>query len=261
VRGYALTAARERDLAPGDPFQECAECPTMIVVSPGSFMMGSPEKQGDKSGREYPQHSVTIASAFAVGKFELTFAEWRACVDHGDCSAEIGTNGWGEGRQPVINVSWDDAQRYAAWLARTTGKPYRLLTEAEYEYAARGGTQTAYPWGDAIGKNNANCGECGTQWEGSRTAPVGAFRPNRFGLHDMVGNVFEWVEDCAHDNYKGNLPADQAPVILNDCPSRVVRGGAWQSHAAPLRSASRTWYVHDEHHDYIGFRVARSLVR
>jgi formylglycine-generating enzyme required for sulfatase activity len=261
VRGYALTAARERDLAAGDPFQECAECPTMIVVSPGSFMMGSPEKQGDKSGREYPQHSVTIASAFAVGKFELTFAEWHACVDHGDCSAEIGTNGWGEGRQPVINASWDDAQRYAAWLARTTGKPYRLLTEAEYEYAARGGTQTAYPWGDAIGKNNANCGECGTQWEGSRTAPVGAFRANRFGLHDMVGNVFEWVEDCAHDNYKGNLPADQAPVILNDCPSRVVRGGAWQSHAALLRSASRTWYVHDEHHDYIGFRVARSLAR
>ena len=202
-----------------------------------------------------------MPSAFAIGKFELTFAEWNACVDHGDCSAGISTNGWGEGRQPVINVSWDDAQRYVAWLARITGKPYRLLSEAEYEYAARGGTQTAYPWGDAIGNNNANCGDCDSQWGGTQTAPVDAFRANRFGLHDMVGNVFEWVEDCAHDNYKGNLPADQAPVILDDCPSRVVRGGSWQSHAALLRSASRTWYVHDERHDYIGFRVARSLAR
>jgi formylglycine-generating enzyme required for sulfatase activity len=261
VRGHVLTATGEHDLARGDSFQECSECPTMVVVPPGTFMMGSPDKEGDKSGREYPQHSVTIASAFAVAKVELTFAQWKACVERGDCSAEISTNGWSDDHRPVINVSWDDAQRYVAWLGRITGRPYRLLTEAEYEYATRGGAPTAYPWGDSIGKNNANCGECGSPWDGNQTAPVGQFRANRFGLQDMVGNVFEWVEDCAHDNYKGNLPADQAPVLLDDCPSRVVRGGAWQSRAAMVRSASRTWYAHDEHQDFIGFRVGRSLAR
>jgi formylglycine-generating enzyme required for sulfatase activity len=261
VRSYVLTAAKEHDLSRGDPFQECDKCPTMIVVPAGNFMMGSPDKAGDKSNREYPQHPVTIASAFAVAKVELTFAEWKACVEHGDCAAEVSTNGWGEDNQPVINVSWDDAQRYVAWLAKITGQPYRLLSEAEYEYAARAETQSAYPWGDSVGKNNANCGECSSKWDGNQTAPVGSFRANRFGLQDMIGNVFEWVDDCAHDNYKDNLPADQNPVILDDCRSRVVRGGAWQSRAATLRSAYRTWYVQDERHDYIGFRVARSLKR
>jgi formylglycine-generating enzyme required for sulfatase activity len=261
VRGQVLTTAHEHDLTRGETFQECTGCPTMVVVPPGSFMMGSPDKEGDKSGREYPQHSVTIASVFAVGKFELTFAEWKACADYGDCNTEVSTNGWGADQQPVINVSWDDAQRYVAWLARITGQPYRLLTESEYEYAARAGEPRAYPWGDGIGSNNANCGECGSQWDGKQTAPVGKFRANRFGLQDMVGNVFEWVEDCAHDNYKNNLPADQAPTALDDCRSRVVRGGGWESRAGMVRSASRIWYVHDEHRDDVGFRVARSLAR
>jgi len=258
VRGYVLTAAGERALNPGDPFKECVECPELIVVPAGSFMMGSPEGQGDRSGREYPLHSVTIASHFAVGKFELTFAEWDACANHGDCNPNVSSNGSGHGRQPVINVTWEDAQRYVAWLARITGKPYRLLSEAEYEYAARARTQTAYPWGNNVGQGNANCGECGSQWDASQTAPVGSFAANRFSLYDMVGNVFEWVEDCFHDNYKG-APSDASPWTSENCSRRVVRGGSWLARSFLLRSASRDWLSFDKPRDDVGFRVARTL--
>jgi formylglycine-generating enzyme required for sulfatase activity len=239
----------------------------MVVVPAGDFMMGSPEHQGDPNGREYPQHRVTIAAPFAVAKFELTFAEWRACAANGPCDREISA-AWQGDPQPVINVTWDDARTYVAWLAKITGQSYRLLSEAEYEYAARGGTQTAYPWarnGNDIGTNNANCGECGSQWDRIQTAPVGSFAANRFGLYDMVGNVFEWVEDCAHDNYRADAPADgsawePAPDAPEKC-KRVVRGGAWLSRAKLLRSAARDWYAPGERKDYLGFRVGRELKR
>jgi formylglycine-generating enzyme required for sulfatase activity len=167
----------------------------------------------------------------------LTFAEWDACVAHGDCVPHISDSGWGRGRRPAINVSWYDAQSYVAWLSRITGKEYRLLSEAEYEYAARAGTQTAYPWGDKIGKNNANCVECGSQWDGKQTAPVGSFAANGFGLYDMVGNVIEWVEDCYQDSYNG-APVDGAAWTGGDCRGRVVRGGSYGSAADSLRSAA-----------------------
>ena len=125
----------------------------------------------------------------------MTFVEWDACAAHSDCS-QVDDHGWGHNRQPAINVSWDDAKRYVAWLSKITGKTHRLLTEAEYEYATRAGTKTAYPWGDAIGGNNANCAGCGSRWDVAQTAPVGSFAPNKFGLYDMVGNVWEWVEDA-----------------------------------------------------------------
>jgi formylglycine-generating enzyme required for sulfatase activity len=198
VRGYVLTAERERALNEGENFRECADCPTMISLPSGSFMMGSPAGEGDMNGREYPLHKVTIGSVFAVGKSEVTFAEWDACALHGPCDPEIASE-WGRGQEPVINVTWDDAKRYVDWLSRMTSKPYRLLSESEYEYAARAGKQTAYPWGNSIGNRNAQCGECDAEDIANKTAPVGSFTRNRFGLYDIVGNVFEWIEDCRID--------------------------------------------------------------
>ena len=146
-----------------------------------------------------------------MSKYELTFADWDACVAGGGCNGYKPVDqGWGRGQQPVINVNWDDAQHYVAWLSQVTGKTYRLLTEAEYEYATRAGTTTTYPWGDDIklnGQAMANCDGCGSKWDDKQTAPVGSFAPNKFGLYDMVGNVFEWTEDCVHKNYNG-APTD-----------------------------------------------------
>ena len=221
-----LKAAQEHALRPRDGFRECKDCPEMIVVPAGRFTMGSPESEGDES--EHPQHTVTIATPFAVAKFELSFDEWDACAAHGDCAQHVSDSGWGRGRRPAINVSWNDAQTYVKWLSRITGKPYRLLSEAEYEYAARAGAETKYPWGDEIkldGKAMANCDGCGSQWDGKKTAPVGSFAPNGFGLYDMVGNVWEWTEDCWNDNYEG-APADGSARTSGDCIRRVVRGGS-----------------------------------
>src|SRR5262249_47377907 len=156
---------------------------------------------------EQPQHQVTIAKPFAVGKFEVTFAEWDHCVAAGAC-ANTADNGWGRGDQPVIQVSWEDAKRYAAWLTRMTGSEYRLLSEAEWEYAPRAGTTYGYFWGDDIGTGNANCYSCGSQWDRMRPSPAPSFNnSNDFGLHDMHGNVSEWVEDVWHPGYQ-NAPAD-----------------------------------------------------
>ena len=172
-----VPAGADEPLKPGQSFKDCAtDCPEMVVIPAGSFTMGSPQYEPGHKKDEAPQHNVTIAKPFAVSKFEVTFAEWDACAAKGDCMPHVDDDGWGRDRQPVINVSWNDAQRYVAWLAKITGKTYRLLSEAEYEYAARAGTQTAYPWGDKTGTNNANCSGCGSKWDATQTAPVGSFR-------------------------------------------------------------------------------------
>ncbi len=161
----------------------------------------------------------------------------------------------------MINVSWDDAQAYVKWLSSVTGKPYRLLSEAEYEYAARGGSETTYPWGDKIkldGKTMANCGGCGSQWDNRQTAPVGSFPANRFGLYDMVGNVSAWTEDCWHASYEG-APADGSPWTSGDCNTRVVRGGSWYVDPDLLRSAARDRIFTDLRSLDLGFRLARTL--
>jgi hypothetical protein len=192
-----LTAERERSLKKGDNFQECWSCPEMIVVPAGEFMMGS--NNGGKD--EKPVHKVTISTPLAIGRFEVTFDEWDGCVGHGECPAEGGeaVANFGRGRQPAINVSWDDAKKYVDWLSKRTGKTYRLLTEAEWEYAARAGSTTRYSFGD----DDAALGEYA--WFGwnseTRTHVVGGKKANPFGLHDMYGNVWEWVEDCYSDNY------------------------------------------------------------
>ena len=254
-----LTAAQERALKPGDSFREGAGLPEMIVVPPGQFLMGSPPGQGDD--RERPQHEVTIARPFAVGKFAVTFAEWDACAAAGACRRDVSDEGWGRGRRPVINVSWNDAQAYAKWLAGVTGKPYRLLSEAEFEYAARAGSQTAYPWGDAItlnGQAMANCNGCGSPWDNKQTAPVGSFPANAFGLHDMVGNVWQWTEDCWNDSYQG-APADGSPWTSGDCGSRALRGGSWCYRPGYLRSAIRCRSDPGNWDNYAGFRLSRTF--
>ncbi len=262
VRPYVLSLAAERALKPGDTFRECAsvdDCPEMVVVPAGDFIMGSPTNEEGRTNSESPQHKVTIARPFAVSKFEVTFDEWDACATYGDCDRQILDNGFGRGRKPVINVSWYEAQRYVAWLSKMTGKPYRLLSEAEWEYAARGGTKTSYSWGDEIGKGKANCLGCGSEWDGKQTAPVGSFAANAFGLHDMHGNGSEWVEDCYHANYDGAPPNGHAWTAGGDCSSRILRGGGWDNSPVNLRSASRgsgTTFIQS---NSLGFRVARTL--
>lgn len=264
VRPYVLTAAAERALSAGQSFRECVTlrdtdyCPTMIAISAGSFFMGS-SAVPSASPEELPQHRVSIARRIAVSKFPVTFDEWDTCAQFGDCNAQIGDSGTGRGDRPVINVTWYDAQQYVLWWSRMTGKHYRLLTEAEYEYAARAGTQTIYPWGDVIGVANANCAGCGSRWDNIETAPVGSFPPNRFGLYDMVGNVWEWVEDCFHDSYT-DAPSDGSAWLKGgNCDSRMIRGGSWRGVPDTVRSSNRDPSPADRPGFSLGFRVARIL--
>ena len=260
VQPYVLTADAERALKPKEAFKECSkDCPEMVVVPAGNFTMGSPPNEKDHWRSEGPQHEVKFAKPFAVSKFEVTFDDWDACVAYGDCNPVVTDHGWGRGRQPVINVTWDDAQRYVAWLSRMTGRTYLLLSEAEWEYAARAGTETAYSWGDEIGEGNANCHGCGGQWNRRQTAPVGSFAANAFGLYDMLGNVEEWVEDCVHNDYTGAPEDGSAWTADGDCNLRVTRGGSWLNDPEYLRSASHSGAPPGYWNDYMGFRVGRTL--
>jgi formylglycine-generating enzyme required for sulfatase activity len=229
-----LFAKEKRCLKPKESFKECDVCPEMVVVPAGSFMMGSPEYG------ESPVRKVSIARPFALGKFEMTFAQWDACVTDGGCKYIPSDNGFGRGNRPVIRVSWNDiTNEYLPWLNRKVATIYRLPREAEWEYAARAGSTTNYFWGDEIGTNRANCSDCGSQWDGSQTAPVGSFAGNGFGLHDMHGNASEWVHDCHSSSYE-NAPSDgtAAPEVAG-C-FRLARGGGFKSEPKLLRSASRS---------------------
>ena len=259
-RGRAVLSAM-RIPRPGDMFRDCPECPEMVVVPAGSFTMGSPSSEKGRDDNEGPVHRVRIPAPFAVGKYEVTFAEWDACVSAGGCGGyRPKDRGWGRGRRPVIFASWKDAKAYVGWLSEKTGKEYRLLSESEWEFAARAGTTTRYSWGNAIiGRNRANCRGCGSRWDFKETAPVGSFAANGFGLHDMHGNVYEWVEDCWNGSYAG-APSDGSAWESGDCSQRVLRGGSWYRLPRYLRAASRGWgdtgfryYVSG------GFRVARTL--
>jgi formylglycine-generating enzyme required for sulfatase activity len=255
-----LTVEQEKAKAakPGSDFKECASgCPAMIVIPAGKFTMGSPEHELDREASEGPQHDVTVAKPFAGSKFEVTFDEWDACVAAGACPRA--TDHWGRRAMPVINVSWSDAKQYVVWLSRLTGKEYRLLTEAEWEYAARAGTNTRYSWGDDPSIGNANCNGCGSQWDLQQTAPVGSFKPNALGLYDMHGNVWEWVEDSWHENYDG-APTDASAWLQGGDPSyRVVRGGSWRNESELVRAAVRDRRNSNVQFDTLGFRVARTI--
>jgi formylglycine-generating enzyme required for sulfatase activity len=253
VSTSVLTTQTEQALEPGGKFMECASCPEMIVVPPGSFMMGSPANEAERRPDEGPQHRVTIVSSFAVGRFEITFDEWDACAAHGGCERKPTAPG-GRGRQPVIQVSWDDAREYVDWIAKLTGKPYRLLTEAEWEYAARAGSPGRFSFGD----DEAKLGEYARYYSNSGTQPVGSFAPNAFGLYDMHGNVWEWVEDCYNGDYNG-APANGSAWSTGECSVRVLRGGSWRAVPRDLRSASRNWVATGGRGADLGFRVARTL--
>ena len=254
--------------ATGRVFRDCPVCPEMVVLPSGEFTMGSPKHEKGRNKDEGPQRKITIARPFAVGKFEVTFAQWDACSGEGACTHKPGDQGWGRGRKPVISVSWDDAKQFVAWLAKKTGQPYRLLTEAEWEYAARG-TATAtepvpFSTGATINYRQANY-DANFVYNGGKqglyrqkTVDVGSLPRNGFGLHEMHGNVWEWVEDCYRDSYAG-APSDGSAVVANACNLRILRGGAWNYYPQLLRSAYRYATAPAVRMENAGFRVARAM--
>ncbi|SFL16024.1 Formylglycine-generating enzyme, required for sulfatase activity, contains SUMF1/FGE domain [Falsiroseomonas stagni DSM 19981] len=256
----------------GQSFRDCADCPEMVVIPAGRFTMGSPPSETGRDSHEGPQREVVVSRALAVGKFEVTFAEWDACVAAGGCGHRPSDHGWGRGRQPVMNVSWDDAQGYVRWLSSRTGRGYRLLTEAEWEYAARAGTTTRFTFGDneshicrfgngadqtaRLSNPGRPVAPCDDGYV--NTAPVGSFAANRFGLHDMHGNVWEWVQDCYVAQYAGASADASQALESGGCSARVVRGGSWASSPRLLRAADRSRNSAGSRGDFIGFRVART---
>ena len=233
--------------------------PLLIEIPSGTFKMGSPEGEVGRDNDEGPPHDVKI-SPFALSKTEVTFAEYdRFTAATGRPPPD--DSGWGRGTRPVINVSWKDATAYAEWLSTRTGEAYRLPTEAEWEYAARGDSTTAYWWGNDIRRGKevmANCDGCGSEWDNKQTAPAGSFAPNKFGLHDMHGNAWEWTADCWHANYAGAPTDGRAWEAAGDC-SRVIRGGSWFHGPAGVRSATRAGLIPGGAFLTLGFRVARTL--
>ncbi len=285
-----LPLAREQTLKSGDTFKECANCPEVVVVPAGSFTMGSPGSEAWRDDNESPQHTVTFANAFGVTKFSITRGQFAAFVGdagykaEGGCLVRKGPRwepqadvSWRspafdqDDTHPVVCVSWDDAKAFVAWLSQKTRKPYRLMSEAEFEYAVRGGTAKRFFFGEdekdfcRYGNGwdeTANKGH--PQWTALPcsdgyiyTSPVGRFSPNKFGLYDMLGNAWQWVEDCYHGTYDG-APSDGSAWTSPTCSVRVVRGGSWYSSAGRLRSASRLGYP-TRGRQQVGFRVARTL--
>lgn len=250
--------------------------PEMVVIPEGSFQMGCVSGR-DCQEREMPVREVAIPQPYALSRFEVTRVEFQRFVDatghvtgsscwtreHGHYRDYQG-RGWRDPgfRQtaihPVACVSWADARAYVEWLSAETGQEYRLPSEAEWEYAARAGSSSQYSWGNAVGRKRANCANCRTRWDGDKTAPAGSFPANAFGLHDMHGNVWEWVEDCSSDSYAG-APGDASPRVDGSCAARVLRGGSWSNMPKLLRSASRNWLAADSRSFNLGFRVARDV--
>jgi len=261
-----LSPAREHALAPGDSFKECATCPIMTVIAPGSFMMGSPANELGHRDDEAPQHQVAIAHKFAVGRFSVTFDEWDACTADGGCNGYAPSDqGWGRGQRPVVNVSWNEANVYLAWLSHKTGKTYRLPSEAEREYAARAGTTTPFWWGSTITTEQANYngnytyGDDGVRGElRGQSVPVNSFLPNPWGLFQMHGNVSEWTQDCWHGSYV-DAPTDGSAWTSSDCKQRVRRGGSIGSPPQTLRAAARLSGPQGAGQPFISFRVVRPL--
>jgi formylglycine-generating enzyme required for sulfatase activity len=291
-----LSRAEECALKPKDVFKECTECPEMVVVPAGRFTMGSPNSEPGRHTDEGPQHVVTLARPFAVGRFHVTVEQFGAFVaetghDAGSScfTFEAGKPGARPGRSwrnpgftqgvahPVVCLSWDDAEAYVAWLSRKTGKTYRLLTEAEWEYAARGRTEPgAYPrywFGDSEKDlcrhgngadletkskiaSNWTVGTCNDGY--AYTAPVGSFLANGFGLFDMAGNAWQWTTDCWNASYDG-APSDGSAWTTGDCTRRVFRGGSWTATPRSLRAAIRSTHTSDGRFQGLGLRLGRSL--
>jgi formylglycine-generating enzyme required for sulfatase activity len=233
--------------------KDCATCPALVSLPGGTFEMGS--SSGDPAER--PAHKVSIGRPFAIGKYEVTIEQWNACVDASGCP-RVDIEGNAAKSAPMRNLSWDDTQAYVKWLTKTTGKTYRLPAEAEWEYAARGGTTTNYWWGNEMRKGYADCKDCGEPWRKDSPVNVGSFTPNSFGLFDMSGSVWEWVGDCWHSTYK-SAPADGRVWEEAGCPVRVIRGGSWPDGAAYMQSSTRFKYSASVRQSQNGMRVARDM--
>ncbi len=270
-------------------FRDCSDCPEMVIVPAGKFVMGSPATERGRFDAEGPQHPVTIRS-FALGKYDVTSEQFLIFLREtgyqpAPCDPLYGLawNSPGRGMAyppggvepplwPAVCLNWYDAEAYIAWLnTKVRGRgsagsggdgPYRLPSEAEWEYAARATTTTTRWWGDAIGVGNANCNGCGSKWEGRELAPVGSFAPNRFGLYDMLGNVWQWTDDCWNESYVG-APGDGRAWASGDCTKRVLRGGSWSNAPEFIRSATRSRGDaagrDADYSSYAGFHVAKSL--
>ncbi len=266
----ALEPGEERELKPGETFRECAVCPQMVTIPAGDSFMGSPESELDRDSDEGRLQSVTVP-AFAAGRFEVSFAEWDACLADGGCSGYRPSDlGWGRGSQPVILVSWEDARAFVAWLSARTGRQYRLLSEVEWEYAARAGSSSAFWWGAAVSPAQANYDGSLTYGDGRpgefrhRTLPVDSFEPNPFGLYNVHGNVWEWLEDCYPRRYDEMPEASRrtgAAWVEDGCKMRVFRGGSWGDAPSVLRAANRGRYEPFIRNTSSGFRVGRTLSR
>jgi formylglycine-generating enzyme required for sulfatase activity len=231
--------------------RDCPQCPEMVLIQAGAFEMGSTEL----FDFEAPVHHVSIGKPFYIGRREVTFEEWDACIAEGGCKQKPDDRGLGRARRPAIDLDWDDAKGYTAWLSQKTGHAYRLPTESEWEYAARAGSTTTYPWGKTVDKDKANCIGCTTD-PLKKAVDTGSFKPNAFGVYDMAGNAAEWVEDCWNDNYRG-APADGSAWTKPQCRERVLRGGSFNNDPRYLRSAARFKYDHDVRFYTNGFRVVR----
>ena len=257
----SAAASEVEPFRPGSAFVDCSDCPEMVIVPPGRFVMGSSQKERAALGvdplfdrMESPQHEVVIAYRFAVSRTEITFDQWDACLADGGCNGyRPADEGWGRGRQPVIHVNHADALAYVAWLSRKTGAHYRLLSEAEWEYAARAGTRTWFLYGDKPDHERANFGE-----HLGRAAPVASYPPNAFGLYDMTGNVAEWVADCHHDDFAG-APVDGSPWLSGTCHLRNVRGSGWSLVDWTTRAAQRIGDPPEQRNSHLGLRVARAV--
>jgi formylglycine-generating enzyme required for sulfatase activity len=270
--GVEITVGQNerRCLRPGagktEQFKDCPTCPEMVLVPAGNFTMGSPANELERSIDE-AQVQVSISAPIAVGRFAVTFEEWDACgADRGCNGYKPSDQGWGRGKNPVINVNWDDAKAYAAWISGKTGKTYRLLSEAEREFMARAGTTTAFWWGFSITPKQANYDGSAEPYKGGgskgeyrkRTVPVDSFAPNPWGLYNVHGNVWEWTEDCWDASKSGDL-GDGRARTTGDCAKRVVRGGSWSYNPHSLRSAYRGWNYAGDRNLNLGFRLARTL--
>jgi formylglycine-generating enzyme required for sulfatase activity len=304
-----ISTQNPNTLQAGSTFRDCPNCPALVAIPAGTFLMGTSQDDAERDikhvppkerksrvpgitmgaedymAQEMPKHDVRIERPFALGVYPIMRGEYATFVNetgyntNGDCIFHHdhryqhvpGLNWRNPGfaqtdRDPVVCVNKSDMEAYLVWLNshtherpsnHTTG-PYRLPSEAEWEYAARAGTQTAYWWGDSIGSNSAVCDACGNRWDNKQTAPVDLFQANPYGLYDMLGNVWEFTADCWHNNYT-HAPLDGRAWMTAGCSQHVMRGGSWSTDPWGLRSASRSRTTPDNRADYIGFRVARSL--
>jgi formylglycine-generating enzyme required for sulfatase activity len=294
--------ADAQTVKPGQIFRDCPDCPEMVVVPAGNFLMGLADDEAKRDAQQEPllykimdgwrwtktaepQHPVNILKAFALGKYPITRGEFtlfaketgfstdQPCeVPGGRRLAFDSTASWQHPgfdqypREPVVCVSWYEARAYVAWLNRKSAHentaaqdgPYRLPSEAEWEYAARAGTRTTRWWGDALGKDNAVCTHCGSPWDNQQTAQVGLYGANAFGISDVLGNVWQWTADCWNENYAG-APENGSNWLTGNCDQRVLRGGSWRSDPESVTSTARLLVIADGHFNFAGFRVAKAL--